>query len=126
MKRHTLLATLLLPGPLLLAEEPPAAPRLVPRPIPGMPAIPAIQPPALKAAPVIPGGQADGDKAVLPKDDQARVIYIHRRATLPTELTQNLPVAKKTKTSAPQIQVIQPAVKIIPKSQAQALVSAKK
>lgn len=128
MKRHPWLAALLIPGSLLLAEEPHATPaRLVPRPIPGMPAITATQPaPTAKATPVLPGWQVKGEKPLPPNEDQARVLYIHRRATLPAELTQNLPAAKTTKASPPQVQVIQPAVKIIPKSQAASLVSAQK
>jgi hypothetical protein len=59
--------------------------------------------------------------------DQARVVYIHRRSTLPAEMTKDLPVNNPA-TSAPattMLHVRQGVVKIIPKAQVAQLVSPK-
>lgn len=110
----TLLLTLLLPAACLQAVEP--APKLVPRPIPGLTLPTATEPPPIISSvkPSIP------QTVVVPAStnpDQARVLYIHRRATLPVELTRDLPVAAPQKVSSSNVQVRQGSVKIIPKNQ---------
>ena len=134
MKLHTLLTSLLFPGQLVLAEEP-AQPKLAPRPIPGMEAVVTAltAPAALEAKetheavtnPPVPGWETVEKKPVSANRDQARVLYIHRRATLPAALVKDLPVPQPIQVSRQQVQVRLGAVKIIPKSQAAALVTAK-
>jgi len=100
-----------------MAADP--APKLVPRPIPGL-SLSAVQAPKAQAAPTtvkMPVVTSDNP-------DQARVLYIHRRATLPPELTQNLPRPETNKKAAsPQIQVRQGSVKIIPKAEVAGLLT---
>lgn len=112
MKTSSLLLALVLPATALLADE---QSKLVPRPIPGMPALSAPAPVSAPAsvAPVMSPGAVQ-----IANPDRARVVYIHRRATLPMELTKDLPVNKATSASPATMLNVRPgAVKIIPKAQ---------
>lgn len=118
----TLLHFFVFAGSLVAADS---APKLVPRPIPGLtlpspeeaPLIQPLKTPSVQPSPAI--------LAVNP--DQARVLYIHRRATLPAEFTKDLPApsgAPATSADATNLQVRQGAIKIIPKSQVANLLQA--
>ncbi len=125
MKTSSLLLALLVPATVLLAED---APQLVPRPIPGLPApsegaeTAATSTPApAPLAPVVPQASA-----LMTNPDRARVVYIHRRATLPAELTKDLPVNKATAAGPTTMLNVRPgAVKIIPKAQVAQILTAK-
>ncbi len=112
MKTRSLLFPLLLASTAVLAADPQ---KLVPRPIPGMAA-----PAPAKAAPTLikpaPSQQAAAAPGTNP--DRARILFIHRRATLPAELTKNLPASPAQATvPAAMLNVRQGAVKIIPKTE---------
>ena len=148
MKTYLLLTMLVFPAAWLRGEEAPAeapapAPKLVPRAIPGMPALPAPEPPSSPQSPQSPQQPllplmsrtaVTGDKdqeaetrPEIPKSDRARIVYIHRRETLPEELTKDLPERPK-KPAAPakvQVQVRDAAIKIIPKSEVEKLILSK-
>lgn len=70
------------------AGEPP---KLVPRPIPGMAALAhtSVQSPKVNT----PTIQREAALNV-PNKDQARILFIYRRSTLPSELTRNLSAPK--------------------------------
>lgn len=110
MKTRFLFFSLLLASTAVLAADPQ---KFVPRPIPGM-AAPA---PAKAAAPLIKPGSAQ-QTAAAANLDRARILFIHRRATLPAELTKNLPASPAAATvPAAMLNVRQGAVKIIPKTE---------
>ncbi|HAL73200.1 MAG TPA: hypothetical protein DCP71_15655 [Verrucomicrobiales bacterium] len=111
----TLLLSFVFAGSLVAADP---APKLVPRPIPGLtlpspeeaPLIQPLKTPSVQPSPAI----------LTVNPDQARVLYIHRRATLPAEFTKDLPApsaAPAASADATNLQVRQGAIKIIPKSQ---------
>lgn len=124
----------LLPVAGIAAEPPAPVKKLVPRPIPGLelplpealveeltglfqteaPARPAPAPaPATAQVPQTPVPPAQAGSM-----EQARVVYIHRRATLPAKYTQDLPKAEPVKgTQSMPVQVSEGTVKIIPKSE---------
>lgn len=112
MKTRTLLFSLLLASTAVLAADPQ---KLVPRPIPGM-AAPA---PAKAAAPLVrPVSAQQASAAPAANPDRAHILFIHRRATLPAELTKNLPASPAAATvPAAMLNVRQGAVKIIPKAE---------
>ncbi len=120
MKTRPLLLTLLFAAAAVCAVEPP---KLVPRPIPGLPA------PTPDKAAVAPAALASAQQPILTlitNPDRARVLYIHRRATLPAELTKNLPTSQAAPTtSATMLNVRQGAVKIIPKSEVPQVITPK-
>jgi len=112
MKTYTLLIALFLSVGPLFAEEP--APKLVPRPIPGLPSLPANDPEPIpnkrpQATTVIP--------ATLITTDRARILAIHRRASLPVEFTRDLPAPQAQPAASTHLQLRQSAVKIIPKTE---------
>jgi hypothetical protein len=113
MKTRFLFFSLLLASTAVVAADPQ---KLVPRPIPGM----AAAAPVKAAAPLIKpvSSQQQAAAAAGANQDRARVLYIHRRATLPAEFTKNLP-ASPAEATAPSamVNVRQGAVKIIPKSE---------
>ena len=113
MKTRFLFFPLLLASTAVLAADPQ---KFVPRPIPGM-AAPA---PAKAAAPMVKpvsAQQAAAAAAAAANPDRARILFIHRRATLPAELTKNLPASPAAATvPAAMLNVRQGAVKIIPKA----------
>lgn len=119
MKHLTLLICAGL-APALSAADP--APRLVHRPVPGLAtaAAPARVVPRPPAAASIAGG------APAPSEgpERARILFIHRRATLPPEMTRDLPAPQgATPVSTPAaaaVQVRQPVIKIIPRAGAEA------
>lgn len=112
MKTPSLLFALLLPSAAILAEEPP---KLVPRPVPGLP-LPAEGAPASLLAPAV--AAVPQAPVLMTNPDRARVLYIHRRASLPAELTKDLPVSNAMSASpATMLNERQGAVKIIPKAQ---------
>ena len=112
MKTRPLLLTLLFPSAAVLAADPP---KLVPRPIPGLAALTPVEE-AFKPAAVVVSPQPA--PVLITNPDQARVLYIHRRATLPDALTQGLQGEQAAPTTAAtMLQVRQGAVKIIPKAQ---------
>jgi hypothetical protein len=104
--------SLLLAPTAVLAADPQ---KLVPRPIPGM----AATAPVKAAGPLIKtvsSQQAAATPGTNP--DRARILFIHRRATLPAELTKNLPASSAAPTApAPMLNVRKGAVKIIPKTE---------
>lgn len=118
---------ILLSGSVVAADPPPAPRKLVPRPIPGLelplpealitPLFPEPTPPA----PATPS-PATTYPTPSTTPDQARIVYIHRRATLPAQFTHDLPAAAVAKSpgqaTAMPIRVSDGAVKIIPKSEA--------
>lgn len=112
MKTRCLFFSLLLASTAVVAADPQ---KLVPRPIPGM----AAAAPVKAAAPLIkPVSSQQQAAAAGANPDRARVLYIHRRATLPAEITKSLPAAT-AEAAAPSamVNVRQGAVKIIPKSE---------
>lgn len=110
MKTRFLFFPLLLASTAVLAADPQ---KFVPRPIPGM-AAPA---PAKAAAPLIKPVSAQQAAAAAANPDRARILFIHRRATLPAEFTKNLPASPAAATvPAAMLNVRQGAVKIIPKA----------
>ena len=112
MKTRLLFHILLFAQVAIQAAEPP---KLVPRPIPGMA---APTPATAAAAPTTFSSTQPTAPILSPKPDVARILYIHRRATLPSELTKNLPAPQADSTvSATMLNVRQSAVKIIPKSE---------
>ncbi|GEP42320.1 hypothetical protein [Brevifollis gellanilyticus] len=125
MKTSSLLLALVVSANALLAAD---APQLVPRPIPGLPApaegaetatTTSAAPAPL--APVVPQASA-----LMTNPDRARVVYIHRRATLPAELTKDLPVNKATASAPATMLNMRPgAVKIIPKAQVAQILTSK-
>lgn len=120
MKTRSLLLILLFPFTAVLAADPV---KLVPRPIPGMPA-----PTPVKAAvaPVTLASTQRPASTLITNPDRARILYIHRRATLPAELTKSLPASQAAPTvSATMLNVRQGAVKIIPKSQVAQIITPK-
>lgn len=129
MKTLLLFSALMATGISLHAADP-AKPKLVPRPVPGLD-MPQL---LIEAAKETDETEAMAEKpAPLPavmtiNPDQARVIYIHRRATLPPELTKDLPKteAKPAPTVSTQhLQVKQGEIKIIPKSEVANLLNPK-
>jgi len=111
MKTRFLFFFLLLASTAVLAADPQ---KLVPRPIPGM-AAPA---PAKAAAALKPVSSQQAAAAPGTNPDRARILYIHRRATLPAELTKNLPASPAAATvPAAMLNVRQGVVKIIPKAE---------
>ncbi|TDU70889.1 hypothetical protein EI77_02007 [Prosthecobacter fusiformis] len=126
MKTFALLASLLFPCAILHAEDPaPAPPKLVPRPIPGLAAVTPVVPTPAPATAAVRGWEVSDKPALPASSDQARILYIHRRATLPPALAAKVRPAPEAKVSAPQVQVRQNAVRIIPKSEAAKLVITK-
>ncbi|MFC5454217.1 hypothetical protein [Prosthecobacter fluviatilis] len=111
MKTRCLFFSLLLASTAVVAADPQ---KLVPRPIPGM----AAAAPVKAAAPLIKPVSSQQAAAAGANPDRARVLYIHRRATLPAEITKSLPAAT-AEAAAPSamVNVRQGAVKIIPKSE---------
>lgn len=122
----------LLPVAGIAAEPPAPVKKLVPRPIPGLelpqpealvqeltemfqikaPARPAPAPGQALQTPAKPAQAGSVEQA------QARVVYIHRRATLPAKYTQDLPKAERVKdTQNMPVQVSEGTVKIIPKNE---------
>lgn len=106
-------------APALFAAEP--APRLVHRPVPGLataaaPAPVMPRPPA--AASVAAAAPSTGEGP-----ERARILFIHRRATLPPEMTRDLPApqaaAPAPTPAAAAVQVRQPVIKIIPRAGAE-------
>lgn len=113
MKTRSLLLSLLFPPAALLAVEPP---KLVPRPIPGMPSFKPVEAAAPTVIPLTPTSQEA--PLLITNPDRARVLYIHRRSTLPAELTRNIPTSPAAPSaSSSMLNVRQGSVKIIPKSQ---------
>ncbi len=122
MKISSLLLALLVPATALLAEE---APQLVPRPIPGLPA-PTEGAEKATISPALPAPAVPQASALMTNPDRARVVYIHRRATLPAELTKDLPVSKGTAAAPATMLNVRPgAVKIIPKAQVAQILTSK-
>lgn len=120
MKTRSLLLTLLIPSTAILAADPP---KLVPRPIPGMSAPTPVKA-AVASMTLAPTQQVA--PALTASPDRARILYIYRRATLPAELTKNLPVAQEpSSVSASMLNVRQGAVKIIPKAQVAQIITPK-
>lgn len=128
MKIRCILLGLLLPS-FVLAAEPPAEPKkLVPRPIPGldldMPEAMVAPMPAMNIQPV---SAPKTPVAATSGPEQARLLYIHRRSTLPPEFLKDLPKPAPVSPSSTgvemPVQVSQEAVKIIPKSEAVKLFS---
>lgn len=96
----------------VLAEDPP---KLVPRPIPGMAAPTPVKPETAPAKPVVPQPTV---APLVANTDRARVLYIHRRATLSVELTKDFPASQQADTtSTTMLNVRESTVKIIPKSE---------
>ncbi|SKA82414.1 hypothetical protein SAMN02745166_00904 [Prosthecobacter debontii] len=123
MKSLPLTVSLILGGLALVQADP--APKLVPRPIPGLETLqptpePSVNPqrsafpPVTTPTPVIKTGNPD----------QARVVFIHRRSTLPPELIKDLPVRDQKTADSFQLQVKQGPVKIIPKERVAELAKA--
>lgn len=112
METRSLFFSLLLASTAVLAADPQ---KLVPRPIPGLAA-----PAPVKAASALikPVSSQQAVAAPVANPDRARILYIHRRATLPAEFTKNLPAspAEVTVPSA-MLNVRQGVVKIIPKAE---------
>jgi hypothetical protein len=122
MKTSSLLLALLVPATSLLAEE---APQLVPRPIPGLPA-PTEAAETATISPAAPVPAVPQASALMTNPDRARVVYIHRRATLPAELTKDLPVNKATASAPATMLNVRPgAVKIIPRAQVAQMLTSK-
>jgi hypothetical protein len=120
MKTRFLLLTLLFPFTAVLAVDPP---KLVPRPIPGMSAPTPVR---ATVAPAPLASTQQPASTVITNPDRARILYIHRRATLPEELTKNLPVSQAAPTvAATMLNVRQGTVKIIPKSQVAQIITPK-
>lgn len=112
MKTRCLFFSLLLASTAVLAADPQ---KLVPRPIPGM-AAPAPVKAASAAVKPVSSQQAVAAPGANP--DRARILYIHRRATLPAEFTKNLPASPAEATvPTAMLNVRQGAVKIIPKAE---------
>lgn len=114
----------LLPSLTLATDPPPPEPKkLVPRPIPGleleMPEAMVAPMPAMTIQPV---PAAKTPAAVAGTPEQARLIYIHRRSTLPPKFLKDLPKPAAQTPASPgfemPVQISQEAVKIIPKSEA--------
>lgn len=105
------------------------APKLVPRPIPGLElplpedlAAPFFQAGPAAASPEPPSSSSVEVKAAASDQTQARVVYIRRRSTLPEKYTKDLPKPAASKQPAAgkggmPVQVSSGAVKIIPKSE---------
>ncbi|MDI1311242.1 hypothetical protein [Prosthecobacter sp.] len=120
MKTRFLLPSLLLATTAVLAADPP---KFVPRPIPGMDTAAPVKAANALLKPV-PAQQAFAAQVANP--DRARILYIHRRATLPAELTKSLPVTQTEVTvSTTMLNVRQGAVKIISKAEVAQVVKPK-
>ncbi|HRH96374.1 MAG TPA: hypothetical protein PLB55_10595 [Prosthecobacter sp.] len=120
MNTRSLFFSLLFATTPVMAADPP---KLVPRPIPGMAA-----PTPVKATTVSvkPAAAQQAVSPVVTSTDRARILYIHRRATLPADLTKNLPTSKSDATvSATMLDVRPSAVKIIPKSEVAQIITPK-
>lgn len=117
-----------------------AKPRLIPRPLPGMVAAPAAAPSPAAVVPVVGTAvpRARGNEAAAPSagavSEPARILFIHRRATLPAAL-QIRPSASSSSSAAPvparnaaaaadggQGSLREGQVRIIPKAEASALI----
>ena len=91
-------------------------PRLVPRPIPGLPAGPRPAPPVVRAGPaMVP--------VVPPAAEQARILFIHRHDRLPEALRQRVsqvpagPAAEPASTGTVILQERPAQLRIIPRSE---------
>lgn len=113
MKTHALLSVLMLTSVSLVGADDPAA--LVPRPIPGLDILTEALAPRQPPPEPVPPSTAKIEPIVVNRE-QAQVIYIHRRATLPAEFTKDLPTRKEIPTTSTLLQVKQTAIKIIPKT----------
>jgi hypothetical protein len=110
-----------------LGAEP--APKLVPRPLPGLGVVQPVASPAPAAEPapftpkvIIPAPAANGENQT-----RARVLFIHRRDSLPPELTANLPKPEAKAEGKGGGSVLVPArsgkVRIIPKAAVAAMMA---
>jgi hypothetical protein len=105
------------------------APKLVPRPLPGLGVVqplPSAGPAAVSAA--RPKATASAPGAAAEAENRARVLFIHRRDSLPSELTANLPKADPdAHVKAGGNSILVPArsgkVRIIPKAAVPALLA---
>lgn len=99
------------------------APKLVPRPIPGLEMLQSIAEPDFKSPEPILKSPIVNVPTGTP--DQAKVLYIHRRSTLPPELTKGLPVRNNEPMTSSHLQMKQSSVKIIPKKSVPDLANSK-
>lgn len=119
MKTRSLLLFSLFGTTAVLAADPP---KLVPQPIPGMAAPTPVQTTAAAVKPAV----AQQTTPQVVNTDRARILYIHRRATLPAELTKNLSTSQPDPTvSTTMLNVRTSAVKIIPKSEVAQIIASK-
>lgn len=96
----------------------------VPRPIPGMTQPDVIKPmsESLKAA-----QSQKKNQPVRGLQDQARILFIHRKNMLPAELTKNpITVPPSSQSAEPILKIQQEAVKIIPMSEVPSILLPKK